>query len=185
MIQIRQALPKDAASIAKLINLAMLEITYQFIQKEDKEEADNFIAYFVGRQDNQYSYQNIWVMEEDGNIVGQISMYDGASLKALRQPVLNRIKTEYHNDYYPSDETQAGEIYIDTFGVDPIHQGKGFGKKLLQFAIDKVVKQEHKILGLLVDNDNPDAKRLYERLGFQVVNEIDIFGKKMEHMQYA
>ena len=182
---IRPAKASEAHIIAKLINLAMLEITFQFIGKEDKQEADNFIAKFVAQENNQYSYQNIYVLEENNQILGQISIYDGALLHALRKPILKDILNSYGIDYTPADETQAGEIYIDTFAVHPSTQGKGYGKKLLDFAIDKFVKEETKVLGLLVDNDNPNAKRLYERLGFKVVNEIEIFGKKMEHMQYA
>lgn len=182
---IRPALPSEAMPIASLINLAMLEITYQFIGKEDLQEADNFIAKFVAQQNNQYSYQNTFVLEEDGQIIGQISIYEGALLQQLRKPILNDIFHTYGITYQPVDETQAGEWYIDTFAVHPSAQGKGCGKLLLQFAIDKFVKEEGKVLGLLVDNDNPDAKRLYERMGFKVMNEVEIFGKKMEHMQYA
>ncbi len=180
---IRQARSTDAEQIAELINLAMLEITYQFIGREDIKEANKFIERFVSLEDNQYSYENIHILEEDGQIVGQISIYNGALLKQLRQPVLDYIYKTYNIDYRPADETQSGEFYIDTFAVHPSTQGKGYGKKLLQFAIDKFAIKESKKLGLLVDNDNPDAKRLYKRLGFEVINEVEIFGKTMEHMQ--
>ena len=182
---IRQAKASEATQIAELINLAMLEITYQFIGKEDRNEANNFIAKFVAHENNQYSYQNIYVLEIDGRILGHLSIYDGASLKQLRQPILDYILHTYAIDYSPADETQAGEMYIDTFAVHPSMQGKGYGEKMLQFAIDKFNRIESKTVGLLVDNDNPNAKRLYERLGFKTIKEVEIFGKKMEHMQYA
>ena len=182
---IRPATQEDAIIIAKLINLAMIEITYQFIGKEDENEANDFIAHFVRQNNNQYSYENIYVIASDKEIIGQICLYDGGKLQALRKPILDKIKQDFKINYQAADETQAGEIYIDTFAVLPNYQGQGIGKKLLEFAIDKVVKQDRKTLGLLVDNDNPAAKRLYERLGFNVVNEVEIFGKKMEHMQYA
>ena len=76
-------------------------------------------------------------------------------------------------------------MYIDTLAVSPNTQGKGIGKQLIQYAIDEVVVKQKKVLGLLVDKDNPAAKRLYERIGFKVVKDIRIFGKVMEHMQYA
>ena len=184
-MNICQAKPTEAKEIAELINLAMLEITYQFIGCKDKAEANKFIAKFVAQKNNQYSYENIHVLEVNGEIVGQISIYDGALLNSLRQPILDYIFKTYQINYNPADETQSGEFYIDTFAVHASAQGKGYGKKLLQFAIDKYAIKEGKKLGLLVGNDNPDAKRLYHRIGFKVINEIEIFGKKMEHMQIA
>ena len=182
---IRPAHSTEAYQIAALMNLAMLEITHQFIGEENQEKANRFLAYFIAQDNNQYSYQNIFVAEENNEIFGQISMYDGAKLKALRQPIWDKIKDDRGIDYWAQDETQAGEMYIDTFAVSSKAQGKGIGKQLLQYAIDEVVVKQKKVLGLLVDKDNPDAKRLYERMGFKVVKDIHIFGKVMEHMQYA
>ena len=182
---IRPALQSEAFKIAELMNLAMLKITYQFIGEDDLQKANAFLAHFIAKEKNQYSYQNIFVVEENNVILGQISMYDGGKLKELRQPIWDKIKDDCGEDYWAEDETQAGEIYIDTFAVSSNAQGKGIGKQLLQYAIHEVVVKQKKVLGLLVDKENPDAKRLYERIGFKVVNDIHIFGKEMEHMQYA
>lgn len=182
---IRPALKFEADKIAKLMNLAMLEITYQFIGEENIEKANAFLAHFVAQENNQYSYQNIYVAEENNEILGQISIYDGAKLQELRQPIWDKIKADRDVDYWAENETEAGEMYIDTLAVSPNTQGKGIGKQLIQYAIDEVVVKQKKVLGLLVDKDNPAAKRLYERIGFKVVKDIRIFGKVMEHMQYA
>lgn|SRR5690606_71646 len=182
---IRSAQKLEAKQIAELMNLAMLEITYQFIAEKNSEKANDFLAYFIAQEDNQYSYQNIFVAEENDQIVGQISLYDGADLPRLRKPIWEKIKADRKVEYWAEDETQAGEIYLDTLAVSSSAQGKGVGKLLLQYAIDEYVHHQQKIIGLLVDKDNPNAKRLYERIGFKVVREIQIFGKIMEHMQYA
>lgn len=63
-------------------------------------------------------------------------------------------------------------------------QGKGVGKLLINYVIEEFVHKRNEVLGLLVDDENPGAKRLYEKLGFIVRREVSIFGKKMEHMQY-
>ena len=182
---IRPAQPSDAPALAKLINMAMLEITYQFIGKEDQNEANAFIESLVMQKNNQYSYENIFVLQEVDQIIGHICIYDGSNFELLRQNVLDNIKQKYGHDYMAEAETGAGEMYIDTFAISPTVRGKGLGKQLLQFAIDHYVIQQHKVLGLLVDNDNPTAKKLYLGMGFKVVEERDIFGKKMEHMHYA
>lgn len=182
---IRPAIPEDSPKIAELINMAMLEITYQFIGKEDPQEAHHFIEALVQEKNNQYSYQNIFVIQEGDEILGQISIYDGAHCEQLRETVWAEIEKRYNLSYTSEAETSPGEMYIDTFAISPATRGRGLGKLLLQFAIDHFVKKQHKTLGLLVDADNPNAKKLYERMGFKVIKERNIFGKKMEHMQYA
>lgn len=182
---IRPALPSDAPQLAKLINMAMLEITYQFIGKEDAEEADLFMESLVRQKGNQYSYENIFVLQERDDILGQICIYDGARCTELRQKVWAKIKADYGRDYFAEKETEAGEMYLDTFAVLPSTRGRGLGKQLLNFAIVHFVEKQNKTLGLLVDKDNPNAKKLYLNMGFKVIEDKFIFGKEMEHMQYA
>ena len=181
---IRKAQKEDAPQIAKLMILAMTEIVYQFIGREDYEEGVLFLTKLIEREGNQYSYTNSFVAQENGNVIGQISLYPGEQLASLRQPVLDLIKTEYNLDYFPEDETEAGEIYLDTIAVNPNIQGRGIGKQLIQHIIEEYVTKNQQIVGLLVDKDNPNAKRLYERIGFQKVKDKIVFGKEMEHMQY-
>jgi len=92
---IRPATPEDSPQIAALINMAMLEITYQFIGKEDQEEANRFINDLVKEKNNQYSYQNIFVLQEGDEILGQISIYDGARCEELREAVWHQIEKRY------------------------------------------------------------------------------------------
>ena len=51
--------------------------------------------------------------------------------------------------------------------------------------IDEYVHRQHKILGLLVDDDNPDAKKLYLKLGFKPAGPKILFGKQLAHLQIA
>ena len=44
-------------------------------------------------------------------------------------------------------------------------------------------KANRTIIGLSVDQQNPQAKKLYERHGFEVVEETEISGHQYEHMQ--
>jgi ribosomal protein S18 acetylase RimI-like enzyme len=83
----------------------------------------------------------------------------------------------------PEDETQAGEYYIDSLGVRPELQGRGIGAQLLLFVIDKYVTRQRKTLGLLEDEENPDARKLYLKLGFKSVGIETLVGKRMEHLQ--
>jgi GNAT superfamily N-acetyltransferase len=180
---IRKAVKEDSKAIATLLLLAMEDIVYQFINQNNYETALDFMLHFVQKENNQYSHENCFVTEENGQVVAAVNLYDGAKLQLLRTPVINYVRVHYNKDFSPEDETQTGEYYIDTLGVLPSQQGKGIGSCLLSFLIDQYVKQSHHTLGLLVEENNPGAKMLYLKLGFCVVGTKTLVGKKLEHLQ--
>lgn len=180
---IRKAKAEDSSVIAIHLMLAMSTIVYRFIGEDSEEKATQFLESLIRKEATQYSYENCWVVENEEGVVGVATVYDGAKLQQLRAPVAKMVKSMFHREFNPEDETQAGEFYIDCIGVHPDWQGKGIGSKILQFLIDEYVSKRNKTLGLLVDKDNPNAKRLYLKLGFESVGETTLTGKEMEHLQ--
>ncbi|MRJ08467.1 GNAT family N-acetyltransferase [Ornithobacterium rhinotracheale] len=185
MYTIRKAEPSDYKAIARYLLMAMEDIVYKFIGQEDKDKALDFLEHFTPEKGNQYSYENCHVILHNGEVIGAANVYDGDNLAALRTPVKKYVEETHAKDFSPEDETEAGEYYLDTLGIDPAYRGKGLGTQLLNFLITEYTVKRHKPLGLLVDNDNPKAKKLYEILGFKKVADKTLVGKKMEHLQYA
>ena len=179
---IRKATLNDAEAIATHLLLAMEDIVYKFIGVNDTEKARQFMLHFTGRNNNQYSYQNCWVVQDVDEVVAAINVYDGAQLHKLRKPVLDYLKTRYDRELTPEDETQAGEYYIDSLGVNVRRQCNGIGSQLIRYIIDEYTKRGQ-TLGLLVDEANPKARRFYLRLGFKSVGKKRLLGKHMEHLQ--
>lgn len=181
---VRKAKPEESKVIASLTLLAMEDIMFNFIGENSKEKALDFLESLVKEKNNQYSYENCWVAESENDIIAAAIVYNGADLEKLRQPVAQKIKERFNNFFSPEDETQAGEYYIDCVGVDPSQQGKGIGSKVFQFLIYEYVEKNNQTLGLLVDKDNPNAKKLYLKLGFEIVGEKTLVGKQLEHLQF-
>ncbi len=180
---IRKAKEEDSKVIASYMMLAMKDIVYQFIGEKSFERATQFLECLIRKKATQYSYENCWVVESKEGVIAVANVYDGAKLHELRMPVAELIKSMFNRDFSPEDETQEGEFYIDCVGVHPDQQGKGVGSKLFEFLIDEYVHKRNEALGLLVDKDNPNAKRLYLKLGFEVIGDKTLTGKKMEHLQ--
>jgi|SRR5690554_1516027 len=183
-MKIRKAKPEDSKFIVPYLLLAMEDIAYEFIGERSYNKATKFLNAMVSQKGNQYSYENCWIVENEGEIIGVACLYDGSKLHELRKPVANYIKQHFGRDFNPEDETEAGEIYIDCVGVNPNQQGKGIGSKIFEFLTDEYVIEQKQTLGLLVENDNPKAEKLYLKLGFRIVDEKTLVGKRLKHMQY-
>lgn len=183
MMRIRRATLNDADFIATYLLLAMEDIVYKFIGAKDESKAKEFLLYFAKKENNQYSFQNCWVAEIGKEVVAAVNLYNGARLNELRTPVIEYIRSKFDRDFEIEDETGEGEYYIDSLGVNQGYQGKGIGSQVLQFLIEKYVNQQDQTLGLLVDEENSLAKRLYLKLGFESIGEKFLFGKRMEHLQ--
>jgi ribosomal protein S18 acetylase RimI-like enzyme len=184
-IYIRKARPEDSPEIAQFINLAMGDIIMRFIGEHSEEKALRLMEKLVRDKGNQYSYENCHVAEQVNEIVAAACVYNGADLHRLREPVALEIQKRFGLIFHPEDETQSGEYYIDCVGVAPGHQGKGIGTKLFRYLMDEFTIKRGHILGLLVDKENPEAKRLYIKLGFKLAGEKTLAGKPMEHYQFA
>lgn len=180
---IRKALIKDSESIASLLMLATGEVIYKFIGERNFLKAKDFLFQFVKSENNQYSFQNCYVVENEGEILGALLGYDGAKLQEFRKPVLEYIHQHFNPNLRVEDETQEGEFYIDSIAVLPNQQGKGIGAKLIQHVLKEKSYGNGQTIGLLVDKANPGAKRLYLKLGFEIVGEKNLLGIDLEHLQ--
>lgn len=66
--------------------------------------------------------------------------------------------------YYPGYDD---EMWLAWFGILPEYQGKGYGKKLLEWSMNKVKESNRKILRLYTDETNMQvATSLYTSMGF-------------------
>ena len=180
---IRKAIAADADEIVDLMMLAMGDLPYKFAASADRSIAFELLKQFVLMDGNQYSLGNTFVYELGKKVVGSINAYDGGAIEQLRKPFFDYIRNAYHDGFFDMDvESEAGEYYIDTLAVNPIYQGKGIGKDLIRYVIDHAKKSGFDTVGLLVSN--PDAKRLYAKLGFKKVGYRYLLGNTHEHLVY-
>ena len=87
-------------------------------------------------------------------------------------------------------EYSPGTIYLYykdkdelLYAVQKDGRGKGIGKQLIMAASEKGKREGLAFAGLLVSTSNPDAQRLYERLGFGVVRTVAFSGGFYYHLQ--
>jgi ribosomal protein S18 acetylase RimI-like enzyme len=181
---IRPAQPTDAPVTARLIILAMGKLAAKFANSSDEQKQLALFERFVSITGNQYSYKNILVCDEEGEVSGMIIAYDGAKLDELRSPFLQYITTQLGFAGQPEDETQPGEYYIDCLAVAPGHQGKGIAKNLIKALFKHAAELNHQTIGLLVSKGNDKAKKLYTDFSFELKGDKALLGGVHEHLQY-
>lgn len=184
--KIREGRKEDAEFIADAVMAAIgMEICSGMAANREQQVLREAFVRCAARDDSQYSYRNAIVAEDAaGTPAGVIVGYDGADLHALRRAFVDEYNqlmgTNYREEEW-SDETSPDEIYLDTLAVSPDHRKQGIGTRLIESFIKKHSASE-KPVGLLVDYDNPNARRLYEQLGFKPKGPRSFFGTPMEHM---
>lgn len=182
---IRPAQKEDSEFVAPLIVQAMNDLAMKFTKSSDLEKSIPVFEYFFQQRRNQYSYENTLVCEENGEIIGSVTGYDGGKLNELRTPFLDHLSEKFGFEQMPEDETEPGEFYLDTISVSIHHQGKGIGKKLIEAMIHHAKQKGFEKVGLLVDVENPSAKKLYERIGFKVLKTKNLMGGQYEHLVFS
>jgi ribosomal-protein-alanine N-acetyltransferase len=61
--------------------------------------------------------------------------------------------------------------YVQTLCVAPGFRGRGIGSRLVRFAEERVFRESPNVF-LCVSSFNSNARRLYERLGYELVGEL-------------
>lgn len=97
----------------------------------------------------------------DENIVGAFVLNDkpqGSYWKAKWSQKLN------DGDY----------LVLQTLAIDPIMQGQGFASQAIEFSIEKAKSEGYKAIRIDVIPDNYPAKKLFEKNGFEYVEDVDL-----------
>ena len=80
------------------------------------------------------------------------------------------------------DETQAGELYLDSLAVLPAYRRQGIAQRLLIATKERAQLLHLPRVGLLVDKGNPDGEALYTKVGFVYLNDNQWGGHPMKHL---
>ena len=205
MIEIREATKNQAAEIASLIMTAMTDDCCLYFCGEgdgledlasgracshSAEQASlrrsrllaafrKMMTMLVEREDSQYSYRNTLVAMDADRVVGISVSYDGGLLHAFIEAAKEHIGKDHSG---MDDETQAGELYLDSLAVLPEYRRQGIARKLLLATKERANRLGLPCVGLLVDKDNPVGEALYASVGFQYVNDNQWGGHPMKHL---
>ena len=185
MVRIQNATKEQSADIARLIMMAMTDECCQYFCGDGHglEDFREMITKLVEREDSQYSYRNTLVALDKSKVVGIAVSYDGGLLHKLRQAFVEGAMVHIGKDHSGmDDETQAGELYLDSLAVLPEYRRQGIASRLIMATKERANSFGLPCVGLLVDKGNPSGEALYSSLGFQYANDSMWGGHLMKHL---
>jgi len=176
-IIIRKAKPdlEEGIVFAQLFNEAsegffksMLGIkTYEII-------ADAFV-----KSNNEYSFENVMMIEYKSKIVGMVSGYTytekegfkknilsqfrkGAKLRIIMFSIVGSVLSHFLGPHGKED------YYIQSIAVSSQVRGKGLGQKLMKHSGEIAIKKGSKTLSLDVSSKNENAINSYKKFGMEI-----------------
>jgi len=185
LITIREAQQDDAGQIAPLIDIIFDEMELSELEDVPEPGLEKVITGAYQTDEYLGDKATTVVAEADGQVVGVAFGYPSDNEDAVNQVLYDLSKNcaEFDQPLISDSETNSNEWYLDSIAVDPEYQGMGIGSKLLNAVPEMAQNDGESVIGLNVDFENPNAKKLYERKGFKDVGVQMIGDHQYYHMQ--
>ncbi|MFJ8237893.1 GNAT family N-acetyltransferase [Ureibacillus sp. NPDC094379] len=183
-IIIRRAVKDDAPMVAPLIYDAIGDIAHRLTGEVTEYKTIEQLEVLFKRTDNRHSYVNTYVVvnNQANQILGMIVLYSGKDGEALDASLQQWLKSKNAPISKIDPEAHSDEYYIDTICVHESSRGLGLGTKLLQFAEQVAIQKGFSKLSLNVEREKESARKLYERVGFDVTEPWTIINEPFDHM---
>lgn len=177
MPSLRRACREDAPAIAELYRFSSGGVADYVWQKlaVPGEAPIDVGAQRYAREGTGFSYENCLVADDDGATIGMINAFaiaeptDPAALE--EDPVLR-----------PYAELEAVDsLYVSGVALLPSYRGQGIGTRMMLAMRERARGEGLARLSLIAFAQNPASIRLYERLGYAVVDRRAVVPHPLIH----
>ncbi len=171
---------------------------FDFVFSGNKKSTSlDFLRYMFVREDVLFSYQQHFVAELDGKVVGIIGAFTKKSMAGTMLATALQIfrffgargglKNLFRGLKFEAKLVKPplkGCFYLCHVGVSGEYQGQGIGEKMVKLMEKRALGMRLKKLSLDVSVINPRAQQLYERLSFSVIREHSSYTDKLDNHRY-
>ncbi len=181
-ISLRKSQPSERELATSLI-YSSGPPSFDYVFKNEKKSAIDFLNYAYMREGGEFSYDNHYSLYLNEEMVGigsvfgakrgqDFTLYEARNIicfyKFQCAPVI------FHGLQIESliKLPKKNEVALAHLAIKPDHQGKGLGTALINALMQTVGSRADKTFVLDVSEENPLAKKLYERLGFVMTKEM-------------
>ncbi|TSB48166.1 GNAT family N-acetyltransferase [Alkalicoccobacillus porphyridii] len=167
------------------------ELTYSILETLDlasiretpKERYLDFLASLFQKEGNRFSYHNFLLSELEGQIAAIAIVYHYEDAHYYDHNFSMQV-AEWFNVEAPTIQPEAmeNEFYIDSIAVAEDFRNQKIGSMLIEAIEEEAIGKGYTQLSLNVDKNNVKAKRLYDRFGFLLANEFQLYGHPYDHL---
>ncbi len=174
-IQYRQGRKEDCLAIADLIRAASGGVVdFLFRELVPRMTPVQMVARNLERDHPPHTFRNAIVAEGEGIVTGMALSYP-SHLHGITEGMKKFFPPDRLEQVRPYYSAPVGRsLFLDAIAVKDEFRGKGIARKLILLTQDKARQSGYDALTLIVFAQNRNARQLYERLGFEVVEEIMI-----------
>ncbi|MCA9026268.1 MAG: GNAT family N-acetyltransferase [Planctomycetaceae bacterium] len=182
-LEFRPARPSDTdAAVPLIYSSGPAAFDYVFANPT-AQSTQEFLKYVFPDGAGEHGYRIHTVVVHDGRVVGVGACYTGENSLSMMISAIRQIGAFYGLRYTPRVIRRGLKIeqliqpprgmmnYIGHLGVVPEYQGRGIGRRLIEHFLDIGRRAGRSKAALDVSVENPRAQALYERIGFQAVQE--------------
>lgn len=178
-ITYRTGAKEDSLKLAALINIASDGVVeYLFHDLVAEMTPDQIIAHNLENENPPDSYKSAIVAVDDNNIAGMALSFSSSYHKITEEMrgFLPADRLEHLRHYYSSRVENSW--MLDALGVFEHYRRHGIAEELISLTKQRAIENGYNILSLIAFADNILAIPLYERSGFEVVQEIELRGNE-------
>lgn len=185
-IKIRKARPEieDGVAYAQFLNIA----SEGFFESMLGTKTDEIIANAFVETNNEYSFENVAMIEYNDEVVGMVSAYTSTEKKAFRKNILAQCNKEAKSKIRMFSVVGKllsrflgpigdNDYYIQGIAVDSKIRGKGLGQKLMNYCREVAIQKGAKTLSLDVSSKNKVAIKSYYKFGMEIASQWPNFLK--------
>lgn len=178
-ISYRPAQPSHAEQASRLIFDTFPKLATYLIGLGDEQRAKSILAEIFVFEGHRFSYQFTELVYQSDRVVGMFIAYPGQRLTKLSWRLARVLLKHYTfaekfkliQRSLPVlfiQEAALDEYLLSNLAVKKGQRGQGIGAQVLAKVEAKAQQAGYRKLALMVDIDNPDARRFYEQHGYAV-----------------
>ena len=172
----------DVDLVSELIYETDISLFTTFLDKNRADAIEKLRSLIVAGK-NSYGHEHIYIGEDDnGKVMGILVTFRGDEIKYFEEIKIFKQEMEFLNfiklslvkpiyDQITASSIEKDDLYIGNLVVANGLRGQGIGSELLKNSFQLANDKNCKRVLLDVTFENYNAKRLYERTGFNVCCE--------------
>ena len=181
-LTIRAAQATDASLAASMLHLSMGHLADHLFQLDGKT-IEAMIVKLFARDAGRFGHKSAFIAEFENSSVGLLIASRGDKVDRLNRETIPHLIAVLglakalgfiHRAFILPGGREAydDEFFISNLGILPSMQGRSFGAQMLAYAEKLACGNDLKKCSLIVGWHNTNARRLYERIGYQVVETV-------------